>query len=84
MASVPHHCHPEGGRAERELESPLPTAPLPMDRVQSPLGRGRGWAHETALSAPSLYGRSMGCLEEHKRLLCVTLLISEATEICYR
>ena len=25
----------------------------------------------------------MGCLEEHKRLLCVTLLISEATEICY-
>ena len=53
-------------------------------RVQSPLGRGSRWTRETALSAPSLNGSSMGSSEEHRRLFCVTLLISGATEIRYR
>ena len=64
--------------------SPQWTELCPELRVQSPLGRGSSRAHETALSALSLNGRSMGSSEEQKRLFCVTSLISRATETCYR
>lgn len=88
----PPHGPAEGGRGERELKCPGPPPPSPRWTglcpeltVQSSLGRDSSWAHEIALSAPSLNGSSMGSSEEHRRPFYVTSpLISRATEMCYR